>query len=77
MLRPNSIFVKENFAKFHKENPQMSSNNLFKVLNQKFKELSNIEKVLSEKSCLKTNNLSVSSVWRWNRREIFAILLTL
>lgn len=43
-LPANCIFVKENFAKFHEENPEMPNKKLFKVLNEKFKELSNKEK---------------------------------
>lgn len=50
-LPANCIFVKENFAKFHEENPEMPNKKLFKVMNEKFKELSNKEKVLSTKGC--------------------------
>lgn len=57
-LPANCIFVKENFAKFHEENPEMPNKKLFKVMNEKFKELSNKEKVLSAKDCLKINHLS-------------------
>lgn len=54
-----SIFMKENYVELRKENPEISSKELFPFFHQKFSKLSNKEKVLSVMGSFKMKDLSI------------------